>query len=907
MDDLPILCVDTQRQEYAQRSKENPGNHTLPLHLAYVIYTSGSTGRPKGVAIQHRNASIFIEWAVDVFARSTLDRVLASTSICFDLSIFEIFVPLGCGGCVVVVKNILALVSAPPKLPITLINTVPSAIAEINRNQAIPGSVKVINLAGEALQHSLVQALYQHESVERIFNLYGPSEDTTYSTYTLAARGSPVAPSIGRPIANTETYILDAYLNPLPIGVAGELHVAGDGLARGYLNRPGPSAEKFIPNPFSAAPGARMYKTGDLARYRPDGNIEFLGRLDYQVKIRGYRIELGEIETHLSRHPAIREAAVLAHEEGEEKHLIAYYVAREEAMLSAAALRTHLLAHLPAYMVPAFFVALDAFPLMPNGKLDRKTLAATGAIQNLEREESYTAPRTSAERTLVEIWEQVLKHEPIGIHDNFFELGGDSILSIQIASRASKAGYPINVKDIFAHPTIHALAEHYRQTPTTAVYAPQEAIAGEQVLLPVQQWFFEQGFTNVHHWNQSFLLRAPAALTAETLSPLLAALLQAHDALRLRFSPLFGVWNAHYTPAPEAKVTIQAHDLRHLSEAVQAEALATLGSALKGALDLENGPLVGAALFDLGPTGKRLLLTIHHLVVDTVSWRVLLEDLTRLYQQQQQGEPFSLPAKTTPYQYWGQRLAAYAASPALAAEVAYWTRPELASAPAAAFRLNAGAGRQHRAKHPHRDRLPGGSRDPRPAGTGASAYQHPDQRSAAVRAGAGLPLLQRDYTLLLHLEGHGREDLFEDVDLARTVGWFTTLYPVLLTTTGERLTEDIMAVKEQLRAIPNKGIGYGVLKYLGDATVRTESERHPVPIAFNYLGQFDQTFHPDCQLWLRRRSQRRRRGARGAPRPRPGHRRPHPGRTPVRRPFTTARRCIGPKRSPDWRTPSRTS
>ena len=456
------------------------------------------------------------------------------------------------------------------------------------------------------------------------------------------AEGTATVP-IGRPIRNTTVYVLDAELNPVGVGVIGELYTGGDGLAHGYLGRAALTAASFVPDPFSAVPGARLYRTGDRARWCADGVLDFLGRQDQQVKVRGFRLELGEIETQLQRHPAIREAAVVVRADGaDEKTLVAYYVPHSgQSDLSAQVLRAYLLAHLPAYMAPAFFVALDAFPLTPNGKLDRRALPATGIHKTARaRRRTYTPPHGGSNATLAAIWQDVLKREPIGIHDNFFELGGDSILSMQIASRATKAGYPLQVKDIFAYPTIHALAEHCRRTPTTVVYAPQEAITGEQVLLPIQQWFFEQGFTNAHHWNQSFLLEAPSELTEAALPPLLAALLQAHDALRLRFSPLFGVWSAHYAPAREAKVAIQAHDLRHLTEAAQVEALETLGYALKGALDLENGPLVGAALFDLGPAGKRLLLTIHHLVVDTVSWRVLLEDLEQLYQQQQQGEPF---------------------------------------------------------------------------------------------------------------------------------------------------------------------------------------------------------------------------------------------------------------------------
>ncbi|HWV46632.1 MAG TPA: amino acid adenylation domain-containing protein, partial [Nitrospira sp.] len=324
-----VFCIDAEDSLLAECCANNPAHVTGADHLAYVIYTSGSTGKPKGVAIRHGNTATFIHWALATFDSNSLDKVLVSTSICFDLSIFEIFVTLSQGGSAWLAKNILEFSENSARMPVTLINTVPSAMAEVYRSKTLPPSVKVINLAGEALANSLAQALYQQASVEKIFNLYGPSEDTTYSTFALVEKGSTATVPIGRPIANTQTYILDNRCNPVPIGVAGELFLAGDGLARGYLNQPGLTAEKFISNPFSVTPGARMYRTGDLVRYRVDGSIEYLGRIDHQVKIRGFRIELGEIEARITEHPAVGEAVVLVREDQPgDKRLVAYLVAQ---------------------------------------------------------------------------------------------------------------------------------------------------------------------------------------------------------------------------------------------------------------------------------------------------------------------------------------------------------------------------------------------------------------------------------------------------------------------------------------------------------------------------------------------------------------------------------------------------
>ncbi|GGA41733.1 hypothetical protein GCM10010981_33430 [Dyella nitratireducens] len=454
-----VFCIDAEAALLAGCPGDNPVHVACGDDLAYVIYTSGSTGKPKGVAIQHRNATTFVHWALAAFDGDSLEKVLASTSICFDLSIFEIFVPLSWGGSVWLVDNILALAEKPDAFPVTLINTVPSAMAEVHRSIPLPASIKVINLAGEALSHTLVQSLYQQSSVERIYNLYGPSEDTTYSTFTLVAKDSPPPVTIGRPIANTQAYILDARQNPVPIGVAGELFIAGDGLARGYLHRPELTAEKFVRHPFSTVPGARMYRTGDLARYLPDGQIEYLGRVDYQVKIRGFRIELGEIETVLSKQANVRDAVVIAREDVPgDKRLVAYITAHDGQPLPTTALRDALAKDLPEYMLPGAFVQLAQLPLTPNGKLNRQALPAPDREAMATRD--YEAPQGDIEQTIAAVWQEVLGLERVGRQDHFFELGGHSLLAVRVIARLCRACHvDIPLAALFKAPELAEFAQ----------------------------------------------------------------------------------------------------------------------------------------------------------------------------------------------------------------------------------------------------------------------------------------------------------------------------------------------------------------------------------------------------------------------------------------------------------------
>ncbi|WP_348652018.1 amino acid adenylation domain-containing protein [Rhizobium sp. 007] len=397
-----------------------------PSHLAYVIYTSGSTGTPKGVMVEHASTVNLLHWSRGVFAESEISRTLFSTSISFDLSVYECFVPLSQGSTLYLVEDALALAQTP--LDVSLINTVPSAIAALVDQQAVPASTSVINLAGERLKADLIERVFESSGVEKICNLYAPSETTTYSTWICMPRGEAVVETIGRPIANTRVYLLDGHGAPVPFGAVGELYIGGAGVARGYLNRPELTAERFIASPF--VDGDRLYRTGDLGRYLPDGNLEFLGRNDDQVKIRGFRIEPGEIAARLCEHARVREAAVVARQDrAGDKHLVAYVVCGPEAGSDdddggglAGALRAHLSGRLPDYMVPSAFVRLEALPLTANGKLDRKGLPAPADDAYARR--SYEAPQGEIETALAGIWAELLGLERVGRHDHFFELGG---------------------------------------------------------------------------------------------------------------------------------------------------------------------------------------------------------------------------------------------------------------------------------------------------------------------------------------------------------------------------------------------------------------------------------------------------------------------------------------------------
>ncbi|MEM8778797.1 MAG: amino acid adenylation domain-containing protein [Cyanobacteria bacterium P01_G01_bin.49] len=855
---VTIIDLDVDHEKIAQQTIINPSSQLFPENLAYLIYTSGSTGRPKGVAIAHSSTVALLYWAREVFTPEQLLGVLASTSVCFDLSVFEIFVPLSWGGTVILVENALALAELPYAEKVTLINTVPTAATELLRLNAIPNSVKTINLAGEALSWHLVQQLYQRSSIEQVFNLYGPSEDTTYSTVAFIDPKVEQSPTIGVAIAQSQAYILDAYLQPVPIGVSGELYLGGQGLARGYLHQPELTAEKFIPNPFvrrqeaggrrqeaegrrEEITGSRLYKTGDRARYREDGQIEYLGRNDHQVKLRGFRIELGEVEEALLNSQGISQAvATLKADNLGNKRLVAYLVLEQASQFSGQQkLRSFLRQKLPDYMVPSLYVVLDALPLTSNGKVDRKALPDPQI--NPESTETFVAPQTPQEQSLALIWSQVLGGDRIGIHDNFFALGGDSILAIQVVAKANQMGLKLTPKHLFQYQTIAELAAVVNENSST-IQAEQGMIIGTVPLTPIQYWFFEQNLSDPHHWNQSILLEIRDAVDSTKLQQAIAKLLEHHDALRLRFElPELG-WQQINSSFNNIIPFIEIN-LSTLPDTVLESVISTTATQIQASFSLSSDPLIRVAWFNLGNhRSSRLLLIIHHLVIDGISWRIFLEDLQTIYQQLHQDKPILLPPKTTSFKYWAEQLKTYASSGLIETELDYWTTELNHSISPLPVDFPTG---NNTMSESHTLSITFGEED-----TQRLLQEIPSRYQLQINEVLVAALVQTFESLIgqpklfIELEGHGREDLFENVNLSRTIGWFTTLFPVLLDLTqAQNLGEVLTLTKEQLNQIPNRGIGYGILRYLDNNTIQKRLESFPhAEIRFNYFGQFDRLF-----------------------------------------------------------------
>ncbi len=645
-----VLLDRGAHRSRAQRGIQGRQDPILPGNLAYLIYTSGSTGRPKGVAIEHRSAVTLVQWARQVFTDAELSGVLAATSIGFDLSVFELFVPLCWGGRVILAENALALPGLPAAGEVRLVNTVPSVLAELVRGEdglELPGSVTTINLAGEPLPRSLVRAIHEKHPAARVLNLYGPSEDTTYSTFAVVSPDGELPPAIGRPIANTQAHVLDRGRRQVPAGVPGELHLGGEGLARGYHGRPDLTAERFVPDPF--ATGARLYRTGDLARWRPDRELEFLGRIDHQVKIRGVRIEPAEVESALLSRPGVREAVVLPQGEGSDRRLIAYVVAETGAELDEGALRESLLGLLPRAMVPAAIVPVPGLPLTPNGKLDRRVLARLAPEPSAGGGGEPAAPRSPVEELLAGIWTEVLGVERVGAGDDFFALGGHSLLAPRVQARVrERLGAELPLSVFFQHRT---LAEQARRLAVRKVddRPPLRPSPRERTVFPLsfaqeRVWFLErlEPGTAVYHMAGSTRLTGPLDLAA--LRRALCELERRHDALRARFREVDEIPVQEIAPGgldgPELPVVC----LGGLEPAAQeAEAERLTRDEAQRPFDLENGPPWRLLLLRKDSCLHELLITLHHIAADEESLVILARELAALYAAFHKGRPPRLP------------------------------------------------------------------------------------------------------------------------------------------------------------------------------------------------------------------------------------------------------------------------
>ncbi|MEM7112064.1 MAG: amino acid adenylation domain-containing protein [Chloroflexota bacterium] len=865
--DVVRLSVDTQTPD-----ETLPQLDTIqtPTDLAYVIYTSGSTGQPKGVVIDHRGA---VNTVLDVNQRYGItadDRVLALSALNFDLSVYDVFGLLALGG---------GIVMPDPKRRIdpehwqdlidqhgvTVWDTVPAlmqilveheeevaqAHGRVNGHRT-PSPLRVVMMSGDWIPVTLPDRIRALHPEATIYSMGGATEASIWSIYYPIETVDPSWSSIpyGKPMLNQTFHVLDANFNPRPTWVPGDLYIGGIGVALGYWKDEERTNGSFVTHPRT---GDRLYKTGDLGRYLPAANgetpnIEFLGREDFQVKIRGHRIELGEIEHALLAQDGVRETVVLGRDDDGDKRLVAYVVTGSQSdALDATTLRAALQQTLPDYMIPSAFVMLEAMPLTANGKVNRRALPAPvyGEPQG-----DLAAPRDETEAAIAQAFAHVLRVDQVGIHDNFFDLGGDSIVSIQLVSRARAQGVSLTARDIFLHQTVADLARVAEVIVDETVAAEQGLVTGNVPLLPVQREFFARQQPDPHHFNQAVLLNVPTTITSDWLTNAWQQIMRQHDGLRTRFTQENGQWQATI-PAELPAVVCREVDLSGLSLSEQEARIGQISDETQTRHRLESGELVQSVLFRLGiGRSDQLLIAIHHLVIDGVSWRILLEDLQTLWQK---GE---LPTKTTAFQQWAASLswenvaelsiarssanqerglessATNLFSEQLQAELPYW---ENAAQP---MTLPVEKTGKHTVAtteivHCHFSE----------AETTALLQNVPAAYNTQINdillTAAALTLQQwtSQQTATLMLEGHGREWLDTGLDVSRTVGWFTSMYPLTLTLPNGELPTTIKSVKEQLRAIPLNGVGYGVLRH-SPSGEQLAAQPHP-PIEFNYLGQFD--------------------------------------------------------------------
>jgi amino acid adenylation domain-containing protein/non-ribosomal peptide synthase protein (TIGR01720 family) len=839
-----MVCIDADWDEINACPATAPGPGAGPDDPAYLIYTSGSTGMPKGAVVTHRNVVNLLTGTSERFEFTEDDVWTMFHSLSFDFSVWEIWGALSSGGRLVIVPSLVArsteaFLALLQEHRVSVLNQTPTAFrALLKQLQSVADrrglSLRLVIFGGEALDFDLVSAWKEIDESARFVNMYGITETTVHTTWHVVGGETPGTGSvIGEALPGVSLHLLDGRGMEVPVGVAGELFVGGAGVARGYLGRPGLTASRFVPDEFSGVPGARLYRTGDRVRRRSSGELEFLGRVDDQVKVRGHRIELGEIEACLRQHSSVDAAVVMVREDVPGvRRLVAYVTPVVEAAPAASEMRSFVSDRLPGFMVPSVFVVVEALPVGPTGKVDRKALPVPDAVRPDVGTE-FAAPRSEIESVLAQIWADVLGVDRVGVEDNFFELGGDSILSIQIVARAGAQGVRLSPRQVFQHQTV---AELSAAASTMPAPAEQGLVSGEVLLTPVQRWFFSLGLDDRHHFNQSVVLEVSAEVGPEVVERVLGEIIAHHDGLRSRFEREDGIWRRWVDPDGNPLNFTRVD----VSQPGGAERALLACQSVQTQFDLSSPPLMSAVWLQRDASAPvRMVLVAHHLVVDTVSWRVLIEDLERGCEQALSGQPVSLGAKTTSIQAWAERLDGHARSEDVVAELEHWLETGRAEVKALSLDHPTGTNREGSIEVVSTRVAPAVAGELARIGTRLGGARIEDVLLAALTQ--VLCRWTGGSSMRFDLEGHGREDLFEDVDLSRTVGWFTTIFPVVLDSPSDQLrSEHLEAVRSRLRSVPRRGIGYGLLRWGAEDEVAQKLSSAPgAEVSFNYLGRFD--------------------------------------------------------------------
>ncbi len=795
--------------------------------LAYILYTSGTTGRPKGVQVTHGNLYAYLKGIEDRFMKGGVQAVLSSNS--FDIFHFELLRPLLGGGQALLVNNsevrdmdvllsVLKKANSFHAVP-ALMSAIVDTILEIGAAQHF--DIKEVYTGGDRVPRQTLSRMREAFPEAALYEFYGPTEGTIFVTVREYKTGELMhngVTTIGSPMGHNSVLVLDSAGYPCPIGVPGELHIGGPQVTLGYLGLAAVTASRFIDSPFEN--GKKLYATGDLAKWLPNGQLVFLGRNDRQLKVRGYRIEPGEVERVLEAHESVGQAVVAAQELNGSVQLLAYVVPAGEELPDRSVLSKHLEGQLPSYMVPRDYIELVSFPLTANDKIDYGALPLPNSIT----ENEYTPPTNPTEEKLTTVWEGILGKSPIGITENFFELGGDSIKAIQLMGRARTHDIHFKVKDLFEHQTIKELASNLDTA--VAISREEGLLTGGVGLLPIQQEFFATRHPEAQHYNQSVLLTVPKEVTINMLSSAVDRLVSYHDALRFQYDFSGPTPIQTYSGMVPSIIQESPTDDRGLDLICQ---------EYQSSLAPDKGVVCYFVYMPLNSDEGRLLIVAHHLCIDGVSWRVLLDDLDTLLKGFLAKSAQELPPKGTSYRQWQSLLASRAKRLEASQEAAYW-KELLASNTAVPVDREVNTPSTYKDIDAHRAVLSKETTEELLHGT-HRAYGTEINDLLLSALGEALTEWSDREEVLIHLEGHGREELFEQADVSRTVGWFTSGYPVRLKRYKE-LSDQLMETKDMLADIPNRGMGYGLLRYLSDTVL----EERDAPIVFNYLGSFDNSF-----------------------------------------------------------------